>query len=95
MGGSMNQQGDLNHTHNLLPSLIPIAGPTSSQTLVYRTSLTDATLFPDGYAFPGNFYTDAAGNPQMLGPTVESYEGDEVVFEITNESMMGAATHCK
>ena len=62
--------------------------------MIYRTSLVNATLFPDGYAFPGSFYTDAAGNPQMLGPTVEVYEKDLVIFEVTNEGMMGQATHC-
>lgn len=62
--------------------------------MIYRTSLVDATLFPDGYAFPGAFYTDAAGQPQMLGPTVSSYTNDLVIFEVTNKGMMGQATHC-
>lgn len=55
----------------------------------------NAVLQPDGYDFPGTFYTDAAGNPQMLGPTVESFEGDRINFEIMNMGMMGASTHCE
>lgn len=55
----------------------------------------DAVLQPDGYDFPGTFYTDAAGNPQMLGPIVESFEGDHINFKIANMNMMGASTHCE
>lgn len=65
------------------------------QTRYYSTMLVDAVLQPDGYNFPGTFYTDTAGNSQMLGPTVESFEGDQVNFEIMNMGMMGQSTHCE
>jgi len=64
-----------------------------SRTLVHDTTLVATTLQPDGYDAPGNYYTDAQGVPQWLGPTVTSYKGDLVKFRITNNGDLNQLTH--
>jgi FtsP/CotA-like multicopper oxidase with cupredoxin domain len=71
----------------------PFAAPLNSRTLNYETHLVPATLTPDGWDAPGEYYTDADGLPQWLGPIVASYVGDFVNFRITNNGNLMQLTH--
>lgn len=71
----------------------PFAAPLNSRTLNYETHLVPATLTPDGWDAPGEYYTDANGEHQWLGPIVSSYVGDFVNFRIMNMGQLMQLAH--
>jgi hypothetical protein len=44
----------------------------NQRTLHYETKIVPATLKPDGYDQPGNFFTDDDGAPHMYGTVIQS-----------------------